>query len=223
MGADLGGCFGCLGCQCLYLAGDHGKALASFPSPSGLDGGIQRQQIGAGRDVRTQADHVANTVGRLCQPRHFLIGGGRAIPGLVHRLAHTADLPTDFSDTSGHFLGGGGDRVEVARGGRGSRRCHGCTVHVFAVQTPTCLWRLCANPHPTASGRSSSRRWTGRNPGHSGRSPPGSDLHTYSPSLAASPDNGSLMRRIIRPNGCQIINRAPDRGRGPSGPAPPPR
>jgi hypothetical protein len=50
-GDVLGGLGRLLG-QLLDLVGDHGEALARLTGPGGLDGGVQRQQVGLLGDAR---------------------------------------------------------------------------------------------------------------------------------------------------------------------------
>ncbi|MNE28410.1 hypothetical protein D3C80_1218490 [compost metagenome] len=46
--------------QIAYFVGHHGETAAAFPSPGGLDGGIQRQQVGLLGDAMDNLQHCAD-------------------------------------------------------------------------------------------------------------------------------------------------------------------
>ena len=119
---------GALG-QLAHLVGHHGKAPAGFAGAGGLDGGVQRQEIGLVGDVGNGARHVANLADGLIQPldgvvgvfdgAHHGLGGAHAgldvgIAGL-HLLARGVGGVGGLPGAVGHFLhrlaeffGGGG-------------------------------------------------------------------------------------------------------------------
>ncbi len=82
MRADLvGGLCGLAG-QGLDLLGHHREAAAGFAGARGLDGRIERQQIGLFGDRCDQLHDVADPVAGRRQFRHPLVGRG----GLLDRL-----------------------------------------------------------------------------------------------------------------------------------------
>ncbi|MNT41056.1 hypothetical protein D3C72_1774050 [compost metagenome] len=70
--------------QTAHFVGDHGKAPALLTGPGGLDGGIQREQVGL----------IGNGADNLQHPANFLTVGGQ----LQHQLAQSVDMPGQFAN-----------------------------------------------------------------------------------------------------------------------------
>ena len=70
--ADLVGGLCGLARQVLDLLRDHRKAAAGIAGARGLDGGVEREEIGLFRNRRDQLHHVADPVARRRQFRHPL-------------------------------------------------------------------------------------------------------------------------------------------------------
>ena len=123
-GDFLGGAAGLAG-QRLDLAGNHGEAAAGVARARGLDGGVERQQIGLLGDVGDELDHVADAPGRFVEFLDREIGAA----GLVHRLGGDGvglrHLAVDLVDRSRQLVGGRCDvahvRGSLGRGRRGAR------------------------------------------------------------------------------------------------------
>ena len=112
----------------------------------GLDGGVERQQIGLLGDVGDQADHVADAPGRFVELRDGRVGpfGLADRPrGDVVRLRH---LPVDFRHRGGELFGGGRDVAHVGGGVFGRRRGARRAFASHCRRRPTAAWR------PPASG-----------------------------------------------------------------------
>ena len=113
LSGDLLGRLRGLAGEFLDLGCDHGKAPAGVAGARGLDGGVERQQIGLAGDRADQAKHVAD----------LFAGGGeasdhfRGLAGLGHGgigdVAGMGDLAADLGHRRGQFFGGGGDRVDT--------------------------------------------------------------------------------------------------------------
>src|SRR5665213_2795578 len=90
----------------------------------GLDGGVERQQIGLFGDAGDELDHVADASGRLVEFLDRQIGAA----GLVHRLGgdgvRLRHLAIDLVDRRRQLVGGGRDiayvRGSLGRGRRGT-------------------------------------------------------------------------------------------------------
>ena len=88
---DLGrGLLGTVG-QCSYLVGHHGKTAPLFTGARGLDGGVERQQVGLFGNRADDIQHLGDAVD-LGSQRFNVVGGfgqviGQGVDGR-HRLAH---------------------------------------------------------------------------------------------------------------------------------------
>jgi len=58
----------------LDIGGNDGKAAAGLTGTRGLDGGVQRQQVGLAGDGADQLDHVADACGRLGKLADAIVG-----------------------------------------------------------------------------------------------------------------------------------------------------
>src|SRR5947209_12446056 len=104
LGDVLGGAR-CLVGQNLDLGGDHRKALAGIAGARGLDGGVERQEVGLRRDRGDEADHRADALRRLLQRPDGLMGPpGVADRGARHLQPARRLLP-DVLDGLGELLG----------------------------------------------------------------------------------------------------------------------
>ena len=118
LGGDRGGGAAGLGGQQLDLAGNHGKPPSRLAGARGLDGGVERQQVGASGNAGDQVDHGDDPVGRFQQRFHPRAGDvGMADGGLggVRGIGHAA---ADLAGAGGELFGGRGDGGQVGhRGG----------------------------------------------------------------------------------------------------------
>ena len=107
--------------------GDHREAAPGLAGAGGLDGGVERQQIGLLGDVGDQPHHVADAAGGFVE----LGDGGVGLLGLAHRLGgdgvRLRDLPVDLRHRGGELVGRGRDVADIGGGvrggGGGARRC----------------------------------------------------------------------------------------------------
>ncbi len=83
----------------------HGKAAAGIACAGGLDGGVQRQEVGLLGNRRDQLDDIADLLRGTRQLADPAVG----LFGLAHRgfrdLATFLDAPPDLVDGGGQFLG----------------------------------------------------------------------------------------------------------------------
>src|SRR5262249_15634333 len=100
----------------LHLGGDHGKALACRAGPRGLDGRVERQQVGLPGDRLDQIDDVADAACGLRQFAYARVGLLRLADGLARDLGRSLDLPADLADRRSQLFARGGDGVNVGRG-----------------------------------------------------------------------------------------------------------
>jgi hypothetical protein len=107
--------------QRLDFARHDGEAATCVPGAGGLDGGIERQQVGLLGDFGDQPDHVADPLGGAAQ----LLHRGVAALGIADRLLgdgirfrHPA---IDLHHRGGQLVGGRGDVAHIA-GCLGRRR-----------------------------------------------------------------------------------------------------
>ncbi|CCC97467.1 protein of unknown function [Azospirillum baldaniorum] len=116
LGGDVLGRLRGLVRQILHLAGHHGEALAGFPGPCRLDGGVQRQKVGLAGDRLNELGDVTDLLHGVGQG---LDGAARQI-ALLHGdsgdAAGLRHLGADLADRGGQFLRGGGDGLGVAQG-----------------------------------------------------------------------------------------------------------
>ena len=88
----LGGLHG-LFRQFAHFIGHHGKAPAGFPGPRGLNGGIQRQQIGLIRNIIDDIHHLPDIINLPDQPGHtraYLVGAVLHFGNAAHYIIHAA-------------------------------------------------------------------------------------------------------------------------------------
>jgi CysZ protein len=81
--------------QLAHFVGDHGKATALLAGAGGLDGRVERQQVGLAGDVADGLDDRANHLGLLVQRLD-------AVGGVLHR----AFQPAHHVHGLGHHVGG---------------------------------------------------------------------------------------------------------------------
>ena len=111
--------------------GDHREAAAGLAGACGLDGRVQRQEVGLFGDRLDQVQHAIDSLGG-CGEAFDL--GDRLFglpPGLFDRAGRLADLPADLFHGGGQLLGGAGDGGYVGGGLRGrSRRGIGSPIRI---------------------------------------------------------------------------------------------
>jgi hypothetical protein len=106
---DLVGRFRGLAGERFDFGGDDGKSAAGVAGASGLDGGIQRQQIGLFGDRGDQLDHVADLLRGTRQFADPLVGLLRLRDRRLGDPVRFMHALADLVDGSRQFLGGGGD------------------------------------------------------------------------------------------------------------------
>jgi hypothetical protein len=72
--------------QALHFLGNDREAAPRFARRSGLDGGIEGEDVGLLGDVRDQLDDLADFLGRFTQPLDPLRGFLDLLTDLVHAL-----------------------------------------------------------------------------------------------------------------------------------------
>ena len=70
--------------------GHHGEAAAGLTGARGLDGGVERQQVGLRRDARDQLGDVLDLLGAIGQRPHDGVGAARAFDRTAGDLGRTA-------------------------------------------------------------------------------------------------------------------------------------
>ena len=119
---DVFGGLGGLAGQRLDLARHHGKAAAGLAGARGLDGGVERQQIGLLGDVGDEPDDVADALGRLAQLLHRRVGAFGLADRLLGDGVRLRHLAVDLHHRGGKLVGRRGDVAHVGGGfGRGGR------------------------------------------------------------------------------------------------------
>ena len=93
----VGGLRGLAG-EALDFGGDHRKAAAGFTGAGGLDGGIERKQIGLRGDGLNQIDHDADAARIVGQTLHGGVGGAGLVDRLARDLRRSDDLAADLGD-----------------------------------------------------------------------------------------------------------------------------
>ena len=125
LGDVFGGLAGLAG-QRLDLARHHGKAAAGLAGARGLDGRVERQQIGLLGDVGDQADDVADALGRLAQLLHRRVGAFGLADRLLGDGVRLRHLAVDLHHRRGKLIGRRRDVAHVGGGlGRGGRGAFG--------------------------------------------------------------------------------------------------
>ena len=113
---DFVGRFRGLAGERLDLGRDHRKAAAGVAGAGGLDGGVQRQQIGLLGDRRDQLDDVADLLRGTRQLADAAVGLLGLADGGLRDLAAFLDAPADLVDGRRQFIGRGRHRLHVAGG-----------------------------------------------------------------------------------------------------------
>ena len=96
--ADLAGGFCGLFGERLHFGGHDGKTAAGFTGARGLDGGIERQEIGLAGDGVDEFDDVADAGGRLRQFADAVIGVTGLVDGLAGHPRRFLHLAADLVD-----------------------------------------------------------------------------------------------------------------------------
>ena len=114
---DLPGAF--LGClrgltgEPLDLGCDDGKPAARLAGTRGLNGRVQRQQVGLAGNRSDQAKHIADLFGRRGQATHHFGGLSGLDHGVVGDLAGMGDLTADLGHRGRQFLRRCGNCVDA--------------------------------------------------------------------------------------------------------------
>ena len=101
--------------QRLDLGGDDGKPLAGLAGAGGLDGRVQRQQIGLAGDLVDQADDIADFLRGLVENHDAFVRLRRLFDRQTRNRRAFLDDAGDFLAGRGQFLGGGGHGFDVGR------------------------------------------------------------------------------------------------------------
>jgi hypothetical protein len=104
--ADLVGGLCSLARQGFDLLGDHRKSAAGLAGPGGLDGRVEREQVGLFRNRRDQLHHIANPVACGRQFRHPLIRGAGLLDRIGGNTVRLLNTAADFDDRLGQFVRG---------------------------------------------------------------------------------------------------------------------
>ncbi len=112
----------------LDLGGYDREALAGLTGACRFDGGVERQQVGLGRNA---GDHVNNAVDAAGGFGQFMDDGSGSVGlghGLTRLLRRVLNLTADFLHGSPQFLGRTGDRGDIGPGffGGGGHRGRLC-------------------------------------------------------------------------------------------------
>src|SRR6056297_2198998 len=114
--ADVLGRLRGLGSEILHLLCHHGKPLAGFASASGLDGGVEGEQIGLGGDLVDQSDNLADAAGGFAESLDLAGYAAGFLDGAARDLGGLRDLLADLADGGAELFGGGGDGIDVGAG-----------------------------------------------------------------------------------------------------------
>ena len=116
-------CLGCLRgllCQRLHLRSDHREAAAGIAGARGLDGRVQRQQVGLRGNALDQRYDVADLLRAVGERAGGVAGAPRIVDRAGSDFGRLGDLAADFRDRGGQFLGGARHRLHVGGGLFGS-------------------------------------------------------------------------------------------------------
>ena len=102
------------------LGGDHRKAAAGLTGARGLDGGVQRQQVGLGGDGVDQADDFADPPRRFGEPLDGAVGLARLADRAAGDAGRMRRLLADVVDRGAEFFRRRGHRLDAHRGLAGS-------------------------------------------------------------------------------------------------------
>ena len=123
MAGDFLGRLGGLHRQRFDFGGDHREALARLAGARGLDGGVERQQIGLPGDGADQLDHVADLLRASGKPGDLVVGCARLAGRQAHHVAGVGELAADLGDRVRQFVGR--DRRGLHVGGSFIESLHG--------------------------------------------------------------------------------------------------
>ena len=104
LAGDLLGGLGGLPGQRLHLGGDHREAAAGLAGAGGLDGGVERQQIGLAGDRLDQPHHLADAGGGVAELRHGADGAARLVDRARGDFGGAVRLTGDLADRGGQLL-----------------------------------------------------------------------------------------------------------------------
>ncbi|MDT4820772.1 hypothetical protein FQZ97_539190 [compost metagenome] len=106
--------------QPAHLVRHHGKATAVLPRPRGLDGGIQRQQVGLAGDGLDDLGHLLDFLAALAEGGDQLAAGAGPEAQLLHEGDGLLQHLTPFIAALARVVGGGkGLLAEFGGGGLG--------------------------------------------------------------------------------------------------------
>ena len=99
--------------QGFHLAGNNRKALARIARPGGLDGGIQRQEVGLVGNIGDDLNHLANPQGKIFELLDRFARFAGFFLGVGRNRARLGDLFANFPDGVAKLLSGRGDGVDT--------------------------------------------------------------------------------------------------------------
>ena len=117
LGRDFFGRLGGLAGEVFHFRCDDRKAAAGFAGARGLDGGIEREQVGLPGDRLNEPDDLADAGGGGRKLRHGLDGALRLGDGAACDLGRGRGLTGDLADRRREFFGRACRRGDVHRGG----------------------------------------------------------------------------------------------------------
>ena len=93
---------GRLGCQFLHLGSNNRKSLAGFTGARGLDGRVQREQVGLLGNCLDEGDNFTDFGCRFRKPFNLLVGDTRVpVVALIHDLRCLGDLAGNLANRGG--------------------------------------------------------------------------------------------------------------------------
>ena len=85
--------------QAAHLVGDHRKATPTFPGTGGLDGGVEREQVGLRGDAANSPGHLADGLRVGVQLLEQVVGSHRLLVhagDLLHQIGELFDAVLQF-------------------------------------------------------------------------------------------------------------------------------
>jgi hypothetical protein len=105
--------------ELLYAARHHGEAQPRIARAHRLDAGVERQKRGLPGDGLDEGHHLVDTLRGMGKAAHRLVGGSEIVDGAIACNARCADIAGRPLDAHEDAAGGGGDGIDVVRGGLG--------------------------------------------------------------------------------------------------------
>lgn len=110
---DVLGCEGGVLGKLFHFGCDNGEPLTGLAGASGLDGGIECEEVGLFGDRVDQFDHLADFGAAGAQFGNGIGGGLRGLDCVACDFDGLCKVSGDFADADGHFLCGDGGAFDV--------------------------------------------------------------------------------------------------------------